>query len=202
VDQRRALARLRRGQLEGLKVRPGLAGVLQQVGVEVGQQVTPGTNLARVAQPERLKAVIRVPETQARDLVPGQPAAIDTRNGIVQGHVARVDPAAQNGTVTVDVALEGPLPRGARPDLTVDGTVDLDRLADVVQVGRPAQGPVEGQSSLFKLEPDGVHASRVPVKLGRASVTLVEVLDGLAPGDQVILSDTSAWEKADRIRIE
>jgi HlyD family secretion protein len=202
VEQRRALARLRRGQLEGLKVRPGLAGVLQQVGVEVGQQVTPGTNLARVAQPDRLKAVIRVPETQARDLVPGQPASIDTRNGVVAGRVARVDPAAQNGTVTVDVALEGALPKGARPDLTVDGTIDLDRLTDVIQVGRPAQGPVDGQSSLFKLEPDGVHASRVPVKLGRASVTLVEVLDGLAPGDQVILSDTSAWEKVDRIRIE
>ena len=202
VEQRRALARLRREQLAGLKVRPGLAGVLQQVGVEVGQQVTPGTNLARVAQPERLKAVIRVPETQARDLVPGQPGAIDTRNGIVPGHVARVDPAAQNGTVTVDIALEGPLPRGARPDLTVDGTIDLDRLADVIQVGRPAQGPAEGQSTLFRLEPDGVHASRVPVKLGRASVTLVEVLEGLAPGDQVILSDTSAWEKANRIRIE
>jgi HlyD family secretion protein len=202
VEQRRALARLRREQLAGLKVRPGLAGVLQQVGVEVGQQVTPGTNLARVVQPERLKAVIRVPETQARDLQPGQPAAIDTRNGIVPGHVARVDPAAQNGTVTVDVALEGALPRGARPDLTVDGTIDLDRLADVIQVGRPAQGPVEGRSTLFRLEPDGVHASRVPVKLGRASVTLVEVLDGLVPGDQVILSDTSAWEKADRIRIE
>src|SRR6185436_14742274 len=196
------LARLRRQQLASLKVRPGLAGVLQQVGVEVGQQVTPGTNLARVAQPDRLKAVIRVPETQARDLALGQPAAIDTRNGIVAGRVARVDPAAQNGTVTVDVSLEGPLPRGARPDLTVDGTIDIDRLTDVLYVGRPAQGPVEGQSTLFRLEPDGVHASSVPVRLGRASVTLIEVLDGLAPGDQVVLSDTSAWEKADRIRIE
>jgi len=202
VEQRRALARLRRQQLASLKVRPGLAGVLQQVGVEVGQQVTPGTNLARVAQPDRLKAVIRVPETQARDLALGQPAAIDTRNGIVAGRVARVDPAAQNGTVTVDVSLEGPLPRGARPDLTVDGTIDIDRLTDVLYVGRPAQGPVEGQSTLFRLEPDGVHASRVPVRLGRASVTRIEVLDGLAPGDQVVLSDTSAWEKADRIRIE
>lgn len=202
VEQRRALARLRRQQLASLKVRPGLAGVLQQVGVEVGQQVTPGTNLARVAQPDRLKAVIRVPETQARDLALGQPAAIDTRNGIVTGRVARVDPAAQNGTVTVDVSLEGPLPRGARPDLTVDGTIDIDRLTDVLYMGRPAQGPGEGQSTLFRLEPDGVHASRVPVRLGRASVTLIEVLGGLAPGDQVVLSDTSAWEKADRIRIE
>ena len=202
VDQRRALARMRRGQLLGLKVRPGLAGVLQQISVEVGQQVTPGTNLARVAQPERLKAVIRVPETQARDLQLGQPASIDTRNGVVAGRVARVDPGAQNGTVTVDIALEGALPRGARPDLTVDGTVDLDRLTDVVYVGRPAQGQPESQFSLFRLEPDGTHASRVAVKLGRASVTAIEILDGLAPGDQVILSDTSAWEKHDRIRID
>jgi HlyD family secretion protein len=202
VEQRRALARLRRGQLLGLKVRPGLAGVLQQIGVEVGQQVTPGTNLARVAQPDRLKAVIRVPETQARDLLLGQPAAIDTRNGVIAGRVARVDPAAQNGTVTVDVSLDGALPRGARPDLTVDGTIDIDRLADVVQVGRPAQAQVEGRSSLFRLEADGAHATRVAVKLGRASVTAVEVLEGLAPGDQVILSDTSAWERADRIRID
>jgi HlyD family secretion protein len=202
VEQRRALARLRRGQLLGLKVRPGLAGVLQQISVEVGQQVTPGTNLARVAQPERLKAVIRVPETQARDLQLGQPAAIDTRNGIVAGRVSRVDPGAQNGTVTVDIALEGELPRGARPDLTVDGTIDIDRLADVVFVGRPAQGQPETQSSLFRMEGDGTHASRVAVRLGRASVTAVEIVGGLAPGDQVILSDTSAFEKADRIRID
>jgi HlyD family secretion protein len=202
VDQRRALARLRRGQRLGLQVRPGLAGVLQQISVEVGQQVTPGTNLARVAQPERLKAVIRVPETQARDLQLGQPASIDTRNGIVPGRVSRVDPGAQNGTVTVDIALEGALPRGARPDLTVDGTVDIDRLADVVYVGRPAQGQPESNSTLFRLEPDGTHAARVQVKLGRASVTAIEILAGLAPGDQVILSDTSAWEKADRIRID
>ena len=202
VEQRRALARVRRGQLHGLKVRPGLAGVLQQITVEVGQQVTPGTNLARVAQPDRLKAVIRVPETQARDLQPGQPASIDTRNGIAAGRVARVDPGAQNGTVTVDIALEGELPRGARPDLTVDGTIDIDRLADVVFVGRPAQGQPESQFTLFRMEADGVHAERVPVKLGRASVTAIEIRDGLAPGDQVILSDTSAWEKSDRIRID
>jgi HlyD family secretion protein len=202
VEQRRAVARLRRGQLLGLKVRPGLAGVLQQIGVEVGQQVTPGTNLARVAQPERLKAVIRVPETQARDLQLGQPATVDTRNGIANGHVARIDPGAQNGTVTVDIAFEGQLPRGARPDLTVDGTIDLDRLADVVYVGRPAQGQPESRFTLFRLAEDGVHAERVPVKLGRASVTAIEILDGLAPGDRVILSDTSAWDKADRIRID
>jgi HlyD family secretion protein len=202
VEQRRGLAQLRRNQLLGLKVRPGLGGVLQLISVEVGQQVTPGTNLARVAQPERLKAVIRVPETQARDLQHGQPATIDTRNGIVSGLVSRVDPGAQNGTVTVDIALTGELPRGARPDLTVDGTIDIDRLTDVVHVGRPAQGPPEGESTLFRLDPDGVHARRVPVKLGRASVTAIEVLEGLAPGDQVILSDTSAWAKADRIRID
>jgi HlyD family secretion protein len=202
VEQRRALARLRRGQLLGLQIRPGLAGVLQQISVEVGQQVTPGTNLARVAQPERLKAVIRVPETQARDLQLGQPASVDTRNGVVAGRVARVDPGAQNGTVTVDIALEGELPRGARPDLTVDGTIDLDRLADVVYVGRPAQGQPETRSTLFRLEEDGTHATRVPVRLGRASVTAIEILEGLAPGDQVVLSDTSAWEKADRIRID
>jgi HlyD family secretion protein len=202
VDQRRALARMRRGQLLGLKVRPGLAGVLQQISVEVGQQVTPGTNLARVAQPERLKAVIRVPETQARDLQLGQPASIDTRNGVVEGRVARVDPGAQNGTVTVDIALTGALPPGARPDLTVDGTIDLDRLADVIYVGRPAQGQPESRFTLFRLDPDGTHATRVPVKLGRASVTAIEILEGLAPGDQVVLSDTSAWEKADRIRID
>jgi HlyD family secretion protein len=202
VEQRKALAQMRRGQLLGLKVRPGLSGVLQQISVEVGQQVTPGTNLARVAQPERLKAVIRVPETQARDLQLGQPASIDTRNGLATGRVSRVDPGAQNGTVTVDIALVGELPRGARPDLTVDGTIDIDRLADVVYVGRPAQGQPESASTLFRLEPDGRHAARVPVKLGRASVTAIEILQGLAPGDQVVLSDTSAWDKADRIRID
>ena len=202
VEQRRALARVRRGQLHGLKVRPGLAGVLQQITVEVGQQVTPGTNLARVAEPDRLKAVIRVPETQARDLQLGQPASVDTRNGVAAGRVARVDPGAQNGTVTVDIALEGELPRGARPDLTVDGTIDIDRLTDVLFVGRPAQGQPESRSTLFRMAADGVHAERVPVTLGRASVTSIEIREGLAVGDKVILSDTSAWERADRIRID
>jgi HlyD family secretion protein len=201
-EQRRALARLRRGQREALQVRPGVAGVLQQVSVEVGQQVAPGTNLARVVQPERLKAVIRVPETQARDVQIGQAASVDTRNGIVAGRVSRIDPAVQNGTVTVDIALEGALPRGARPDLTVDGTVELERLADVVQVGRPAQGQPDAKLSLFRLDKDGVHAKRVVVRLGRASVSSVEIVEGLAPGDQVVLSDTSAWDAADRIRLE
>ena len=202
LEQRRALARLRRQQRLALRVSPGVDGVLQQVSVEVGQQVAPGTNLARVVQPERLKAVIRVPETQARDLLIGQAASVDTRNGIVSGRVSRIDPAVQNGTVTVDIALQGTLPKGARPDLTVDGTVELERLADVIQVGRPAQGQPEGRLSLFRLEGDGVHARRVAVHLGRASVSTVEILEGLAPGDQVVLSDTSAWDASDRIRLE
>lgn len=202
VEQRRAQANLRRGQIEALKVRAGIRGVLQLVGVEVGQQVSPGTNLARVAQPDKLKAVIRIPETQARDVQIGQKASVDTRNGIVPGRVARVDPAAQNGTVTVDVALEGPLPKGARPDLTVDGTIELERLDQVVYVGRPAQGQPDSTLGLFRLEKDGVHARRVRVQLGRASVSTIEVASGLEPGDQVILSDTSAWDSHDRIRLE
>jgi HlyD family secretion protein len=201
VEQARALARVRRDQVQALKVRAGLDGVLQQIPVEVGQQVAPGTNLARVAQPSRLKAVVRVPETQAKDVQIGQVAEVDTRNGVVAGRVSRVDPAVQNGTVTVDIALTGELPRGARPDLTVDGTIELERLADVVFVGRPAQGQPESQVSLFRLEADGVHASRVKVTLGRASVSTVEVRAGLQPGEQVILSDTSAWDANDRIRL-
>jgi HlyD family secretion protein len=201
VEQARALARVRRDQVEALKVRAGIDGVLQQIPVEVGQQVAPGTNLARVAQPTKLKAVVRVPETQAKDVQIGQVAEVDTRNGVVAGKVARVDPAVQNGTVTVDIALTGELPKGARPDLTVDGTIELERLADVIFVGRPAQGQPESQVSLFRLESDGVHASRVKVTLGRASVSTVEVREGLQPGEQVILSDTSAWDASDRIRL-
>ncbi|MET0552472.1 MAG: efflux RND transporter periplasmic adaptor subunit [Vicinamibacteria bacterium] len=201
VEQARAQARVRREQVNALKVRAGIDGVLQQIPVEVGQQVGPGTNLARVAQPWKLKAVVRVPETQAKDVLIGQVAEVDTRNGIVQGKVARVDPAVQNGTVTVDIALTGELPKGARPDLTVDGTIELERLTDVVFVGRPAQGQPESQISLFRLEADGVHASRVKVTLGRASVSTVEVRDGLQPGEQVILSDTSAWDASDRVRL-
>ena len=163
--------------------------------------MTPGTNLARVAQPEKLKAVIRVAETQARDVQIGQNASVDTRNGVVAGHVARVDPAVQNGTVTVDVALDEALPKGARPDLTVDGTIELERLADVLYVGRPAQGQPESTVGLFRLRPGGSDAVRTKVKLGRASVSTVEVLDGLAVGDKVILSDTSAWDAAERIRL-
>lgn len=201
VEQARAQARVRREQVNALKVRAGIDGVLQQIPVEVGQQVAPGTNLARVAQPWKLKAVVRVPETQAKDVIIGQVAEVDTRNGVVAGKVARVDPAVQNGTVTVDIALTGELPKGARPDLTVDGTIELERLADVIFVGRPAQGQPESQISLFRLEADGVHASRVKVTLGRASVSTVEVRDGLQPGEQVILSDTSAWDASDRVRL-
>jgi len=200
VEQRRTMARLRREQVRQLQVRSSLAGVLQQVPVEVGQRVTPGTNLARVAQPDHLKAVIRVAETQARDVQLGQLASIDTRNGIVAGKVSRIDPAAQNGTVTVDVALTGDLPRGARPDLTVDGTIELERLTDVMYVSRPAQGQPDSLVTLFKLQEDG-GAVRTRVRLGRASVNTIEIVDGLVVGDEVVLSDTSQWDAFDRIRL-
>ncbi len=201
-DQRVAFARLKRSQLDALRVRAGLTGVLQLVPVEVGQRVLPGTNLARIAEPSRLKAVVKVPETLARDVQLGQKALVDTRNGEVAGHVARVDPAAREGTVTVDIALDAVLPEGARPDLTVDGTIELERLANAVYVGRPAQGQPETQVGLFRLEPGGKDAVRVRVRLGRASVSSIEVVEGLAPGDQVILSDTSSWNTFDRIRLE
>jgi HlyD family secretion protein len=201
VEQRRALARLRHSQLDGLKVRAGIDGVLQQVPVEVGQRVTPGTNLARVARPERLKAVVHVPETQARDVVPGQKARVDTRNGVIDARVMRVDPAVQNGTVTVDLALIGELPKGARPDLTVDGTIELERLVNALHVGRPAMGQPQGMVGLFKLVKGTSEAVRVKVRLGQASVSSVEILDGLAEGDEVIISDTSAYDSVDRIRL-
>jgi len=201
VEQQRAVARLRRNQYQALKVRAGIDGVLQQQPVEVGQQVSPGTNLARVAQPGKLKAVIKVAETQAKDIIIGQPASIDTRNGVLPGRVIRIDPAVQNGTVTVDISLEGPLPKGARPDLTVDGTVELERMENVLYVGRPAQGQGESLVGLFRLGEDGQIATRVKVKLGKSSVNTVEILEGLKEGDQVVLSDTSAWDAFDRIRL-
>ncbi len=201
VEQAKALARLRREQFNALKVRAGMEGVLQQLPVEVGSRVTAGTNLARVAQPGKLKAVVRIAETQAKDVEKGQKASVDTRNGVVEGHVARVDPAAQNGTVTVDVALDGPLPKGARPELSVDGTIELERLTDVLYVGRPAQGQAESLVGLFRLGEGGVEATRVKVQLGRASVNTVEIVSGLKDGDQVVLSDTSAWDAFDRIRL-
>lgn len=202
VNQRRAEARLRRTQYRAMAIRSGVAGMLQQLPVEVGQAVTPGTILAKVAEPSRLKAVIRIPETQVKDVTIGQPVAVDTRNGIVSGKVSRVDPASANGTVGVDVKFDGPLPQGARPDLTVDGTVELERLDDVIYVGRPAQAQPQGQVTLFKLDAEGSGANRVKVTLGRASVSTIEVVDGLKPGDQVILSDTSAWDAYDRIRLQ
>lgn len=201
VEQRRALARLRRRQFQDLKVRAGLDGVLQQLPVEVGQRVTPGTPLAKVAQPEKLKAVVKIAETQAKDILPGQKATVDTRNGVIEGHVSRVDPAAQQGTVTVDIALDGALPKGARPELSVDGTIELERLEDVLYVGRPAQGQAESMVGLFRLEEGGKEASRVTVKLGRNSVNTVQILSGLNVGDRVVVSDTSAWDAFDRIRL-
>jgi HlyD family secretion protein len=202
VDRLRALVALRRDQVSSLRVRAGIAGVLQQVPVEVGQQVGPGTNLARVADPTRLKAQLKIAETQAKDIQIGQTASIDTRNGLIPGRVARIDPAVQNGTVTVDAVLEGELPKGARPDLSVDGTIELERLASVLFVGRPAYGQEQSAVSLFRMEADGVNASRVKVKLGRTSVNTVEILEGLKEGDQVILSDMSQYDAFDRIRLK
>jgi HlyD family secretion protein len=201
----RAIDQLKKEQVELLKVRAGIEGVLQRLGdplqLQVGQQIAAGANLARVANPKRLKAEIKIPETQAKDVDLGQIASIDTRNGLIAGHVTRIDPAAQNGTVTVDVSLEGALPRGARPDLTVDGTIELEKLEDVVYVGRPMHGEAESSVSLFKIVENGKAAVRVPVKLGRTSVNYVEVLSGLQPGDQVILTDMSQWDAYERVRL-
>jgi len=201
VDRMSASADHRRWQVERLHVRAGARGVLQQVPVEVGQRVTPGTNLARVAEPERLKAEVRIPETQARDVQIGLRANIDTRNGVIPGRVTRIDPAVRNGTVTVDVALEGELPRGARPDLTVDGTIELERLEDVLYIGRPAFGQEESLIGLFRLQDEGDSGVRTQVRLGRASVTTVEIVEGLEEGDEVILSDMSQWDDYDRVRL-
>lgn len=201
VDQARAVLDLRRRQRDELRVRAGIAGMLQIVPVEVGQQVAPGTNLARVANPARLKAEIRIAETQATDIQIGQTAEIDTRNGIVAGRVTRIDPSVQNGTRTVDVSLEGDLPRGAVPDLSVDGTILLERMDDVLYVGRPAFGQEQQVVSLFKFDVDGTGASRIQVRLGRNSVNTVEVLEGLTVGDRVILSDMSSWDAFDRVRL-
>jgi len=202
VDQARAFLRLTQQQRDELKVRAGLDGMLQLVPVEVGQQVAPGTNLARVANPSRLKAEIKIAETQTKDIQIGQKAEVDTRIGIVQGRVARIDPSVQNGTRTVDVALTGELPRGAVPDLSVDGTIELERLNDVLFMGRPAFGQDQSVVGLFKIGIDGVNAERVQVKLGRSSVNTIEVLSGLKVGDQVILSDMSAYDAYDRIRLK
>ena len=202
LEQMRALLKLRKSQLDGLRVRAGVVGVLQLVPVEVGQSVAPGANLARVAEPGRLKAEIRIAETQVPEVAIGQPASIDTRNGIVPGRVIRIAPSAQNGSVAVDVALLGELPKGARPDLNIDGTIELERLANILYVGRPASGQERSQVGLFRLTPNGQEAARVPVKLGRTSVNSVEIIDGLAEGDQVVLSDMSQWDAFDRVRFE
>ncbi len=202
VDQQKALYNLRHSQLEALHVRAGISGVLQLVPVEVGQRVTPGANVARVADPKKLKAEIKIAETQAKDVAIGQKAAIDTRNGIVAGRVFRIDPSVQNGTVTVDVAIDDPLPQGARPDLSVDGTIELENLRDVLYVGRPVHGQADSTIGLFKIVNDGAEAVRVNVKLGRSSVTTIEVLQGLQVGDKVILSDMSAVDNFDRIRLK
>jgi HlyD family secretion protein len=188
-------------QVESLNVRAGLAGVVQEMLVENGQTVTLGVNIARVARPDDLQAELRVPETQARDVQLGQFVSVDTRNGVVDGRVIRIDPAVQAGTVQVDVELTGKLPRGARPDLSVDGTIEIERLPRVVFTGRPAYGQPNTTISLFKLVDAGRYAVRVPVELGSTSVNAVEIVQGLAPGDEVILSDTSAWDDNDRIRL-
>jgi HlyD family secretion protein len=203
VDRLRGQARLRREELEALTVRAGMHGVLQLIPpeVDVGSQIQPGTNLARVADPTRLKAQIRVAETQAKDITNGQLAQIDTRNGVVEGHVSRIDPSVQNGTVTVDVLISGDLPKGSRPDLSVDGTIELERLDDVVYVGRPAFGQERSTIGIFKLDADGNYATRTQVQLGRSSVNTIEIVSGLQPGDKVILSDSSQWDANERVRL-
>ncbi len=202
VNRLRALLALRRSQVSQLHVRAGIAGMLQQVPVEVGQQVGPGTNLARVADQRHLKAQLKIAETQAKDIVIGQTASVDTRNGMISGRVSRIDPAVQNGTVTVDVALEGELPKGARPDLSVDGTIELERLDDILYVGRPTYGQEQSVISLFKLNEDGATCTRTKVSIGKTSVNTVEVKAGLKQGDQVILSDMSQYDAFDRIRLK
>ncbi len=201
VSQLRTMAALRRSQVDALKVRAGIDGVLQQMPVEVGQSVTPGTNLARVSDPKRLKAEIRIAETQIKDVLIGQPVSVDTRNGVVAGVVSRIDPASQNATVTVDVTLTGELPKGARPDLSVDGTIELERLEDILYVGRPVHGQDYSSVGLFKLTDGGKQAVRVTVKLGRSSVNTIEIIDGLKEGEQVVLSDTAQWDSAPTINL-
>ena len=201
VDQARAASALQDSRLAALKVKPGFSGVLQQVPVEVGARIGPGTNLARVADPGRLKAELKIPETQARDVEVGQPAEVDTRVGIIPGIVSRKDPAAANGTVTVDVSLTGALPRGAVPDLNVDGTIQLERLENILYVGRPSLGQEQSTVGLFRLTSPSGDAARVQVSLGRSSVNAIEVKSGLNEGDTVVLSDMSAYDAFDRVRL-
>jgi HlyD family secretion protein len=202
VEQLRALYGLKKSQLASLHVRAGAEGVLQELSVEVGQRLAAGAPLAKVVQPTRLKAQLKIPETQAKDVQIGLRASVDTRNGLIPGHVMRVDPSVVEGSVTVDVKLDAALPKGARPDLSVEGTIEIENLADVVYVGRPAFGQPNSTVGIFKIDPDGKGATRVQVKLGRASVNSVEILSGLQPGDKVILSDMSQWDAFNRIRLD
>jgi multidrug resistance efflux pump len=202
VQRLRSILQFQQERVASMRVLAGENGVLQELPLDLGQWVNPGMILARVSQPGRLKAVLRVPETQAKDITLNQRTKIDTRNGIVDGRVMRVDPAAQNGTVTVEIALEGELPRGARPDLSVDGTIEIERLIDVMYVGRPAYGQAESTVGLFKLEPDGKTASRVNVRLGRASVNTIQVMQGLGVGEKVIISDMSAYDNTNKVRLK
>jgi len=202
TEQLAQAARQRQRQVDALAVRAGIAGVLQQVPVQEGQQVAAGTNLARVARAGELMAELRLPETQIKDVIAGQNVKVDTRNGVIAGTVTRIDPVVQNGSVLVDVELSGELPPGARPDLSVDGTIEIERLADVLYVGRPAYGQPESEVRLFRLDPQSGIATRVPVRLGRASVSVIEVQQGLNVGDQIILSDTSQWDDVDRLRVD
>ena len=202
LDQKRAMYNLKKSQLDQLKIRPGIDGVLQELDVEVGQKVLQGTVLARVAQPTHLKAALKIAETQAKDITIGQKASVDTHNGVIAGHVMRIDPAVVNGTVTVDVALDGALPQGARPDLSVEGTIELERLSDVLYVGRPVHGEANSTVGLFKVIDDGGSAVRAQVQLGRTSVNTVEIVKGLQIGDKVILSDMSAWDNYDRVQLK
>ena len=201
VEKLKAALELKRKQVGMLKIRAGNEGVLQEMTFEAGQRVTAGTVLAKVAQPWKLKAAIKIAETRAKEIVIGQVASIDTRNGVIEGRVSRIDPAAQNGTVTVDVKLTGALPQGARPELSVDGTIDLERIADVLYMARPVFAQANSSASLFKYDPQTKEATRVKVKLGRISVNAIEVLEGLQVNDQVVLSDMSQWDSRDRIRI-
>src|ERR1700737_2475902 len=202
VDQAKATYGLRLSQSQSLRVRAGITGVLQLIPIEEGQNVAVGTNVARVADPKKLKAEIKIAETQAKDITIGQKATIDTRNGIAIGHVSRIDPSVQNGTVTVDAVFDEALPPGARPDLSVDGTIEIENLKDVLYVGRPVHGQSDSTVGIFKLDEDGTDATRVNVKLGRSSVNTIEIVSGLKVGDKVILSDMSAWDNFDRIRLK
>ena len=201
IEQARSLLALRRSQMTKLEVRAGIRGVLQSLDVQAGEQVAPGAPLARVSDPRLLKAELRVPETQAKDIIIGQPARIDTRNGVIEGVVSRIDPAVENATVKVDVRLLGELPLGARPDLTVEGAIELERLEETLYMGRPVSGQPDGLISLFRLEPGGETAVRTPVRLGRASIQEIEIVEGLQEGDRVILSDMSDWSAHERIRL-